>query len=196
MRSAKGIGRTVGILLFIQLAGLILPFVLLHPIAGGDYLAKASGSSLQIKIAVLHLFVNGLLTIAICITAFPVLRQFGYRAPLWLLAAGITWFCMQAIDNAHILSMLSLSQRYVETGMANPELYDALGKTLRSTRIYIHYSELLVIDIWMALLYGILYRFILVLRLLAAFGLLAVVLHTGGITMSVFIGYSGVMPMG
>src|SRR4051794_5819150 len=97
MRSAKGIGRTVGILLFIQLAGLILPFVLLHPIAGGDYLAKASGSSLQIKSALFHFFFNGLLTFVFCFTVFPVLRQFAFGAPLWFLVVEFICFFMQAL---------------------------------------------------------------------------------------------------
>ena len=32
MKSAKSTGRMIGVLLFVQLAGLIVPFVLLHPL--------------------------------------------------------------------------------------------------------------------------------------------------------------------
>ncbi len=44
MRSAKSTGRLIGALLFVQLAGLIVPFVLLHPLMTGprDFLANAA----------------------------------------------------------------------------------------------------------------------------------------------------------
>jgi len=45
MKSAKSPGRLIGVLLFLQLAGLIVPFVLLHPLTTGpqDFLANAAG---------------------------------------------------------------------------------------------------------------------------------------------------------
>ena len=49
MRSAKGTGRIIGMLLVLQLAGLIVPFVLLLPLTMGpqNYLAHAVESSLR-----------------------------------------------------------------------------------------------------------------------------------------------------
>ena len=57
MKSAKSKGRRIGVLLVVQLAGLIVPFVLLHPLTTGsqDYLANAAAASFQIKLAVLSL---------------------------------------------------------------------------------------------------------------------------------------------
>lgn len=51
MRSAKRMGRLIGMLLFFQLAGLIVPFVLLLPLTTGprSYLANAVGSSPRSK---------------------------------------------------------------------------------------------------------------------------------------------------
>ena len=59
-----------------------------------------------------------------------------------------------------------------------------------------HYSELVVIDTWIFVLYGMLYRFTLVPRALAAFGLLTVTLHFAGIPLPLFLGYPGVTLMG
>ena len=75
MRSAKSRGRIVGMLLFLQLAGLIVPFVLLLPLTTGleNYLANAAGFSFQIRVAVFLLFANCALTIGIAIAALPVL---------------------------------------------------------------------------------------------------------------------------
>jgi uncharacterized protein DUF4386 len=197
MKSAKSTGRLIGVLLLVQLTGLIVPFVLLHPLATGsrDYLANATGASFQIKVAVFLLFANCALTIGITIAAWPVFRQYSERMTLWLVAASVIMFVMQAVDNAHMLSMLSLSRQYAQAG-GPEELFQTLAAMVGSTRRWVHFTELLVIDCWMFLLYSILYRFALVPRALAVFGLLTVLLHFTGIPLRGFLGYSLVTPMG
>jgi len=197
MRSAKSVGQIIGMLLFVQLAGLIVPFVLLHPLTRGprDFLANAAGASLQIKLAVFLLFANCALTIGIAIAAWPVFRQYSEAMALWLLAAGVIMFSLQAVDNVHMLSMMSLSQQYAQAGGPD-ELIQTLAAVVGSTRRWAHYSELLVIDAWIFVLYWILYRFALVPRALAAFGLLTVMLHFTGIPLRGFLGYSLVTLMG
>jgi hypothetical protein len=197
MRSAKSTGRLIGTLLFVQLTGLIVPFVLLHPLTTGprDFLANAAEASLQIKVAVFLLFANCALTIGITIAAWPVSRQYSERMALWLVAASVIMFSLQAVDNAHILSMLSLSQEYAQAGGAG-ELFQTLAAVVGSTRRWVHFTELLVIDSWIFLLYSVLYRFALVPRALAAFGLLTVMLHFTGIPLPAFLGYSLVTLMG
>ena len=71
MGPAKGIGQLVGWLLFVQLVGLTLPFILLLPIVPADFLDTAARLAPQIRVAVLLLFANGLLTIGIAIAAAP-----------------------------------------------------------------------------------------------------------------------------
>jgi hypothetical protein len=197
MRSVESAGRLTGVLLFVQLAGLIVPFVLLHPVTTGprDFLVNAAGASFQIRVAVFLLFANCALTIGISIAAWPVFRQYSERMALWLVAASVIMFSLQAVDNAHILSMLSLSQQYAQAGGPD-ELFQTLAAVVGSTRRWVHFTELLVIDSWIFLLYSVLYRFALVPRALAAFGLLTVMLHFTGIPLPAFLGYSIVTLMG
>lgn len=196
MRSAKITGRIIGVLLFVQLVGLILPFILLLPIATPAFLENATGVAFQIRVAVLLLFANGALTIGIAITAFPVIREHSYGMGLWFLAVSIIWFSMQAVDNAHILTMMSLSQRYVEGGASNAQLFGALGALARSSRVWVHYTELLVIDTWFFVFYGLLFRFSLVQRALAGFGLIMVIVHAIAIPLPMFLGYSSLPTLG
>jgi Domain of unknown function (DUF4386) len=193
MRSAKSIGRIIGILLFVQLVGLAVGFILLLPIATPGFLENGAGAASQIKAAVLLLFANGALTIGIAIAAFPVFREYSVRVALWFLALSIIWFSMQAVDNIHILSMLSLSQQYTQGGALNAELFGALATAVSSTRRWAHYTELLVIDIWFVVFYIALFRFALVPRVLAGFGLIMVIVHAAGITLPVLVGYSSVL---
>ena len=197
MRSAKSTGRLIGMLLFLQLAGLIVPFVLLHPLTRGsrDFLANAAGHSFQIKVAVFLLFANCALTIGIAIAALPVFRQYSEAMALWLVGVSVIMFSLQAVDNAHILSILSLSQQYAQAGGPD-ELFQTLAAVVGSTRRWAHFTELLVIDCWIFLLYSVLYRFAVVPRALAAFGLLTVMLHFTGIPLPGFLGYSIVTLMG
>jgi hypothetical protein len=197
MKSAKSVGRLIGMLLFVQLAGLIVPFVLLHPLTRGPrhFLANAAGNSFQIKVAVFLLFANCALTIGIAIAALPVFRQYSDAMALLLVAVGVIMFSLQAVDNAHMLSMLSLSQQYAQAGGPD-ELFQTLAAVVGSTRRWAHYSELLVIDAWIFVLYSLLYRFALVPRALAAFGLITVMLHFTGIPLPLFLGYSSVTLMG
>lgn len=197
MRSAKRTGRTVGVMLFVQLAGLIVPFVLLLPLTRGpaEFLANAAGAAVQIKVAVFLLFANCALTIGISIAAFPLLRQYSDALALLLVAVSVVMFSLQAVDNVHVLSMLSLSQQYAQAGGSN-ELFQTLAAVVGSTRKWSHYSELFVIDAWLFLLYGLVYRFALVPRALAVFGIITVMLHFTGITLPLFLGYRSVTLMG
>ena len=196
MGPAKTVGQLVGMLLLVQLVGLTLPFILLLPIVPADFLDTAARVAPQIRVAVLLLFANGALTIGIAIAAFPVLREHSYPMALWFLAVSVIWFSMQAVDNAHILSLLSLSQRYAEVGASNAELFGAVGALARSSRRWAHYTELLVIETWFLVFYGLLFRLSLVPRLLAGFGLIMVMVHAAGITMPMFIGYRSLPTLG
>jgi hypothetical protein len=197
MRSAKSVGRLIGVLLLVQLAGLIVPFVLLHPITRGsrDWLANAAGSSFQIKAAVFLLFANCALTIGVAIAAWSVFRRYSEAMALWLVALGVIMFTLQTVDNAHVLSMVSLSQQYVQAGGPD-DVFQTLAAAAGSTRRWVHYSELLAIDAWIFMLYSVLFRFALVPRALAAFGLITVLLHFTGITLPLWLGYSSVTLMG
>jgi hypothetical protein len=197
MKSAKCVGRWIGVLLLVHLAGLIVPFVMLHPVARGsrDWLANAAASSFQIKAAVFLLFANTALTIGIAIAAWPVFRRHSERMALWLVALGVIMFTLQAVDNAHVLSMVSLSQQFAQTG-GPADVFQTLAAAAGSTRRWVHYSELLAIDAWILVLYSVFFRFALVPRALAGFALLTVVLHLTGITLPLWLGYPSVTLLG
>jgi hypothetical protein len=187
-------GRTMGVLLFVQLVGLILPFVLLVPATTSGFLEVAAGIADQIKVAVFLLFVNGIVTISISLSAFPFIRIHSEPLALGFIALSVIWFSAQAVDNVHILSMLSLSQQYAERGSANVDVLMTLATAVRASRRWAHYTELLVIDAWFFAFYGLLFRCSLVPRRLAALGIVMAAVHTMAIPLPVFLGYTG-MPM-
>jgi hypothetical protein len=191
MTSEKSAGRTVGVLLLLHLAaGLIVPFILLHPLVSPPgFLASAATIPNQVRAAVMLLFVGSALTIGASCAALRTFRQYSSAAAYWLLALAIASFALQAADNAHLLSMLSLSQAYAEAGSSSTQLFQTVEVVLGALRKWSHYSFLLVVGCWIFLLYSFLYRFRVVPRVLAAFGLLGAVGQIAGVTLRGLWGY-------
>lgn len=195
--SATRVGRVTGLLFFVQLTvGLMVPFILLDRVRGSaGLLANAAGSPAQVRAAVRLLFAGSAVAIAISIAALPVFRRYSSAMAFWLLALAVAGFSLQAVDNAHILSMLSLSQEYAKAGAAKAEAFQALAVVVGSTRKWAHYSYLFVAVSWIFLLFGLLYRFRLVPRALAAFGLVASLLQIAGVSLRGLLGYAPEMRM-
>ena len=191
MTSWNRVGQRVGVLLLLQVAmGLTAPFIMLHPLVSPPgFLESAAGVANQTRAAVLLLFVGSALAIAIASAGWCVFSEYSSVMEIWLCALAVATFVLQAVDNAHILSMLSLSQAYAEAGAAKAEVFQALALVVGSARKWSHYSFLLVVGCWIFLLFSLLYRFRLVPRVLAAFGMIGAVLQIAGVSLRGLLGY-------
>jgi len=194
MKSAKSVGRIMGVLLLAHfVGGLTLPFILLGTVlAPPGFLENAAANSGLVRASVFLSLVSGAVTVGIAIAAFPIFRRYSQAVALWFVALSVVSFSLQAVENGTLLSMLSLSQRYAEAGAANAGLFQALGAVVGSPRKWAHYTQLLVVVSWMFLLYSVLYRFVLVPRALAALGLVGTVLQITGVTLRGLLGYTPV----
>lgn len=191
MTSCKRVGRLVGVLLLLHLAlGLTVPFIMLLPLVSPPgFLASAAGIANQTRTAVLLFFVGSALAIAIASAGWRVFRKYSSAMALWLLSLAVASFALQAVDSAHILSMLSLSQAYAEAGAAKADVFQALALVVGSARKWSHYSFLLVVGCWIFLLFSLLCRFRLVPRVLAAFGMIGALLQIAGVSLRGLLGY-------
>ena len=187
--SAKSVGRTIGILLLAQVVvAFLAQFVLLaHVSAPPGILLNAAGSSLQVRVSVLLWFVASALTLAIALTTLPVFRQYSERTALLYLALSVLGLSTSVLDNVAVLNMLSLSLESAKGSAAN-EIFQALGEMARSARYAAHYINLLVGGIAAFVFMSILFRFALVPRALAAFGLATFPVQMAGVAMPL-LGY-------
>jgi hypothetical protein len=198
MKSAKSVGRTVGILLLLQLAaGLTMPFILLRPLIAGSpgFLTAAAESSFQIRAAVFISFIGAALTVSLGITALPVFRRYSDATALWFLAVCVVSCTLDAVQNATVMSMLSLSQQYVNSGAADSGLYQVAGAAVASARRWAHAVQLVAIGAWIFVFYSSLLRFALIPRALAAVGLIGIVSQFIGVTLMMFLGNSPIGEM-
>lgn len=189
MRSAKSVGRIVGILLLAQIVvAFLAQFVLLARVsAPPGFLANAAGSPWQVRVSVFLWFVASGLTLAVAIATLPIFRQYSERMALLYLALSVLGLSTSAFDNAAVLNMLSVSHEYAKAGAAH-ELFQAMGAMAHAARYSAHYINLVVGGITTFVLVSILFRFALVPRALAAFGLATFPIQVTGVAMPL-LGY-------
>ena len=188
--SSLGVGRLVGVLLLAHLAGgLIVPFIMLHPlVTPPGFLESGAGAATQVRAAVLLFFVGSAMAIAVASTGWRVFRQYSSIMALSLVALAVAAFSLQAVDNAHILSMVTLSQEYASAGAAKADLYEGLAIVVGATRKWSHYAALLTVGCWILLFTTLLYRFRFVPRWIAAFGMIGALLQIAGVSLRGLLG--------
>jgi Domain of unknown function (DUF4386) len=188
---SKSAARAVGFLLHVQLVtGLILPYALLLPLTApaGAYLGSAAPMAGTVRLSVLMLFVGGAVSLGIAAILWPAIRE--RQSGLWLIALAVINFTLQLIENAHWLSLLSMSEAYAASVPADAGTFQVLGLAAHASFRWAHYSHILIVVAWLFTLYLVLYRGAMVPRLIAAFGMVAASLHFIGITLPAFGGYA------
>ena len=196
MSAATRAGRIVGVLTLAQMVGSgLVNFVLAAPLFGPPgYLVNAAPHSLQIAVSVLFGLVAGALPLAMAITAFPIFRQYASALALWFVALASVGLAVATLEQINVMSMLSLSEAYTAASATEREPFQGLRTVVSSARNWSHFIGLIVNGSTIFVLYTTLYRFALVPRALAAFGLAAVLLQISAVARPLF-GYDIVFVM-
>lgn len=178
MTNNRNAGRIAGALLIAQgIGGFVTNFVLLQPaIDPPGFLVNAAPHAVRVGAAALIGILTGALALAIAITVLPVLRKFSERLALAFVALGSVALALAAVESGTMMSLLSLSKAYVESG-ADAASFEGVRRVVAASRNWAHYTHLLLGGLTLSLFYVALLRFALVPRALAAFGLIAVVLQ-------------------
>ncbi|MBZ5590527.1 MAG: DUF4386 domain-containing protein [Acidobacteriia bacterium] len=196
MGTARSAGRVIGVLVLAQMVlSFLVNFVLMAPVfAAPGFLVNAAGHSLRFGVAVLIGLAAGVLSVGIAIAAFPVFRQRSQAMALWFAALAVVGFSVTAVENISLMSLLSLSEAYAKASAAQGDLFQALRVVVASARNWAHYTGLIVAGGELFVLYGALFRFAMVPRVLAGFGLAAVLLQITAVAMPLF-GHDVVFPL-
>ena len=175
METAKSIGRTIALLLLAQMAAYwVVQGVLLGPVfSAPGFLENAAAHPTRMGLAALIGLAPGALSVAIAITALPLIRRYSGAMAYWFLALTVVAFALAAVESTTVLSLLSLSQAYAAASPADADLFQSLRGVVAASRNWTHYTGLIVAAGVAFTLYGVLYRFALIPRVLAAFGVLA-----------------------
>jgi hypothetical protein len=188
MDAARTASRIIGALILTQMvSAALINFVLEAPLYGvPGFLLNAAPHASQIALAAVLGLALGGLSVAIAITAYPVFRQYSQGMALWFVALSITGLSVIAVENMNVMSMLSLSLEYARANAAAQDQMQLLRIVVASARNWAHYIGLIMAGCTHFVMYAVLYRFALVPRALAAFGLAAVVLQIVAVAMPLF----------
>lgn len=192
MNNLRSAGSVIGLLLVAHLViGLILPYVLLAPVSrpAGAFLEQAAGMATTVRLSVLMLFVGSAVSLGIASVGWPIFRQRHEHLALWLVALAAISFALQIIENAHWLTLLSLSEAYATAGAGQASQFEVLGLAAHASFRWAHYSHILIAVGCLLALYALLYRGAYVPSALALAGALGALLHFVGIILPAFGGY-------
>ena len=153
-------------------AGMVQP-VLSAP----DYLTAVSENETQLVVGALLELVNGLAVVGIGVLMFPILRPYSENMALGYLAFRIVEGVFGCLIVISPLSLVTLSQAYLNVGAADASTYEVVGALSMAQRASV--ADLLIpvfLGLGGLLLYSILYRSRLVPRFVAVWGLIGAVL--------------------
>lgn len=176
MDSSRFASRWLAALLVTQLVvGPIANFALLGDAfdGAGGFLVNAAPNARSLGLAALLSIGLAVVSAAIAVVLWPVVRPHSERLALWLAILAAAGIALAGIENAHLMSLVSLSQAYVAAAPPDEALYQALRGVVGSHRNWAHVIQLLAAGGLLFATYGVLYRLRLVPRLLAGFGMLA-----------------------
>jgi len=166
-------GRIIGALLIIQMAGSgLVNFVL----------------------AVFLALTIQALWLGIAVTALPVLVQRTRTLMLWLVALAVVGLTVAVVENIGVLSIVSLGEVSSQASPMERERLESVRVVVASTRDWAHYMGRMCDGVMAFVFYLALFRFALVPRAIAGFGLVAAPLMIAGIATS-FFGHDVIFPM-
>ncbi|HEY2679034.1 MAG TPA: DUF4386 family protein [Steroidobacteraceae bacterium] len=189
-------GRIIGALIIMQMIfGVLLNFVLEAPLFGvPGFLVNAAHYSRQMGIAALLGLITEAIWVGIAITAFPFFHRHGRTMTLWFAALAVVGLAVAVVENAAVMSMVSLSEAYAKASALDRSQLESIRVIVASARNWPHFLARMLDGCTIFALYAILYQSALVPRMLAGFGLFASVLQVCGVAMPLF-GHDVVFPM-
>lgn len=184
-------GRWAGALMLLHLAlGLIGPYVVLVPMTAspGGFLEKAAAMEIAARVSVLILIVGALIPMLMAVAAWRIWRARSPALRIWVLTLAGVNLALQFVENAHWLTMLSISKAHQAAGAEATGAYEAVAVAVLQAFRWAHYGHILVLVSWILVLFAALGGTRLLPRWLARLGMAASVVHLVGIPLPEFMG--------
>jgi len=168
----------VGVLFITATVASSLYYIILDPILNApDYLIKVSENASHVIIGVLLYLIDCVAVVVIPIMLFPIFKKYNETLALGYVGFRIIESVTLIVGHISLLSLLTLSQAYVQAAVPDASCFQALGALLLSV---IDWTHLLGVEIVFALtpliLNYLLYRSKLVPRFISVWGFIGAIL--------------------
>lgn len=181
MRSARSVGRTVGLVSLPR--GFLAPvvnFALLAPVTAADWIDRAPPHAARVRAGLLLAFALAGLGLAVAVIAAPVFNRYSERMSLAFVALSILTCVTAAIEGVAVVGMLAVAKEHAQAG-AGAESLVAIGHIARATWRWSHFTNLMAGILAGLAFAATLWRFALVPRLLAAANVVAALVAAVGL---------------
>ena len=172
--NARKTARIVGVLFLTAMVTYILGFesfvgsILNAP----DYLANVYPNKTQVIIGVLLELINCAVVVGIGVLMFPILKQHNENIALGFLGARIIESVILIVSAIRPLSLITLSQEYVQAGAPDASYFQVLGALSVAERYSAYRMAMIALCLGSLMFCYLLYRSKLVPRWLSIWGLL------------------------
>ncbi len=178
MISHKKSGRIIGILflltMLIGIGSLNLRGLSTSLAESPTFLNDVFENSLLMKIAVLLDVLAASISVSIAVIMFPIIKQYNQGLALWYFGLYVMYFSVIIVSNIDHLSLLSLSEQFVNAKSSDAGNFNMLGLLQIESYYSGHFLSLIIFSAAAAILYYFLYRTMLLPRFLCIWGILAV----------------------
>jgi Domain of unknown function (DUF4386) len=189
-------GRMIGVAIFVQmLCGVMVNFVLEAPLFGTPgFLVNAAHYPRQIGVAALLGLFTEALWVGIAVTVLPLSYHRSRTMTLWFAALAVVVLAVAVVENAAVMSMVSLSAAYAKASVVDRGQLEVIRGVVAAARNWPHFMARMLDGCTILVFYALLYRTSLVPRLLAVAGLVAGSLQLTSVAMPL-LGHDVVFPM-
>jgi hypothetical protein len=166
-----------GVLFIIYTSVDFLSFPFLGSVTAPDYLVSVSANAGLVGTGALLLFIGGACASGIAISLYPVLKKFNAGLALGAVGFRISEGVLTFVSTCGLLSLITLSQQFVQAGAPDSSYFQTLGVLLYEGHRWVYnVGSLLAFSIGALLYYIIFYRTKLVPRWISVWGLVAAIL--------------------
>jgi hypothetical protein len=196
MGAASRAGRIIGVAIVVQmLCGVMVNFVLEAPLFGTPgFLVNAAHYPRQIGLAALLGLITEALWVGIAVTVLPLSYHRSRTMTLWFAALAVVVLAVAVVENAAVMSMVSLSEAYAKASAVERGQFEAIRGVVAAARNWPHFMARMLDGCTILVFYALLHRIALVPRVLAGAGLVAASLQVTSVAMPLF-GHDVVFPM-
>jgi len=178
MNSNRKTAIIVGVLFITATVVSSLYYVILTPILNApDYLVNVSANKSQVIIGVLFYLIDCAAVVVIPIMLFPIFKKHNEALALGYVGSRIIESVTLIVGHISLLSLLTLSQEYVQAAAPDASHFQALGALLLSVHDWAHLLGVEIVFALTALILNyLLYKSKLIPRFISVWGFIGAIL--------------------
>ena len=174
----KKTARIVGLLFITATVASSLGFAILDPILNApDILVSVSANTTQVMIGVLLLLIDSAAVVGIAVLMFPILKKYSEALALGYVGFRVIEATVIIVASIILLSLLTLSQEYVQAAAPDASCFQTLGSLLLAVWDWaLLLGIMIVFGLTALILNYLLYQSELIPRWLSGWGLIGAIL--------------------